>query len=79
MMIALPNLDRSFTCTLFWPRGAGSFAALRSPGRDHAATSGSTIPTSRALIPDLVDDYLHNPVGSLATVRCWPWVHHGAG
>ena len=26
-----------------------------------------------------MDDYLHNPIGSLATIRCWPWVHHGEG
>ena len=32
MMIALPNPDRSFTCTLFWPNGGtGSFASLTSP------------------------------------------------
>ena len=31
MMIALPNLDRSFTCTLFWT--GAEFAALRSPGQ----------------------------------------------
>ncbi|MGC1752534.1 MAG: NAD(P)/FAD-dependent oxidoreductase [Trebonia sp.] len=76
MMIALPNLDRSFTCTLFWT--GAEFAALRSPGqiRDHFRRH---YPDVAALIPDLVDDYLHNPIGSLATIRCWPWVHHGAG
>ena len=26
-------------------------------------------------MPDLAEDYLRNPVGSLVTVRCWPWVH----
>ena len=26
-------------------------------------------------MPTLVEDYRHNPVGSLVTVRCWPWVH----
>lgn len=76
MMIALPNLDRSFTCTLFWT--GAEFAALRGPGqiRDHFRRH---YPDVAALIPDLVDDYLHNPIGSLATIRCWPWVHHGAG
>jgi kynurenine 3-monooxygenase len=76
MMIALPNLDRSFTCTLFWT--GAEFAALRSPGqiRDHFRRHYSDV---AALIPDLIDDYLHNPIGSLATIRCWPWVHHGAG
>ena len=44
MMIALPNPDRSFTCTLFWPK-AGSFAALDTPERVLAALRASTIPT----------------------------------
>ncbi|HXC81163.1 MAG TPA: NAD(P)/FAD-dependent oxidoreductase [Trebonia sp.] len=76
MMIALPNLDRSFTCTLFWT--ADEFAALRTPQeivayfREHYADVVD-------LIPDLADDFLYNPVGSLATIRCWPWVHQGAG
>ena len=76
MMIALPNLDRSFTCTLFWT--GAEFAALRSPGqiRDHFRRH---YPDVAPLIPDLVDDYLLGPIGSLATIRCWPWVHHGAG
>ncbi|HEY7045709.1 MAG TPA: NAD(P)/FAD-dependent oxidoreductase [Jatrophihabitantaceae bacterium] len=73
MMIALPNLDRSFTCTLFWP--AGEFAAVTSPEahfREH-------YPDVVDLMPQLADDYRHNPVGSLVTIRCWPWVHHGDG
>ena len=76
MMIALPNLDRSFTCTLFWT--GEEFAALRCAGqiREHFAWH---YPDVAGLIPDLADDYLHNPVGSLATIRCWPWVHAGAG
>jgi kynurenine 3-monooxygenase len=76
MMIALPNLDRSFTCTLFWT--GAEFTALRSAEqvRDHFWRH---YPDAAALIPNLADDYLHNPIGSLATIRCWPWVHHGAG
>ena len=76
MMIALPNLDRSFTCTLFWT--GADFAALTTPGqiRGHFERH---YPDAAPLIPDLVDDYQHNPIGSLATIRCWPWVHHGEG
>jgi kynurenine 3-monooxygenase len=76
MMIALPNVDRSFTCTLFWT--SDEFAALGSPEQVHEHFR-HCYPDVIDLIPDLVDDYLHNPVGSLATIRCWPWVHHGAG
>jgi kynurenine 3-monooxygenase len=73
MMIALPNPDRSFTCTLFWPAsGAGSFAALADPAaiEEHFR---SHYPDVLALAPNLVDDYLNNPVGQLGTVRCTPW------
>ncbi|PZS36233.1 MAG: FAD-dependent monooxygenase [Pseudonocardiales bacterium] len=76
MMIALPNLDRSFTCTLFWPRA--ELDALDSP----AAIEGyfrAHYPDVVDLIPALVDDFTHNPIGSLVTVRCWPWVHAGEG
>jgi kynurenine 3-monooxygenase len=76
MMIALPNLDRSFTCTLFWT--AAEFAALASPPQVRAHFA-EHYPDVAGLIPDLADDYQHNPVGPLATIRCWPWVHHGDG
>lgn len=73
MMIALPNPDRSFTCTLFWPtHGTASFASLGSPAaiERHFATHYPDLPP---LAPNLVDDYQHNPVGVLGTVRCTPW------
>ncbi|GAB2959970.1 NAD(P)/FAD-dependent oxidoreductase [Micromonospora polyrhachis] len=77
MMIALPNPDRSFTCTLFWPTsGTSSFASLGSPAaiEQHFRTH---YPDVVPLAPNLVDDYLHNPVGLLGTVRCAPWQHGG--
>jgi kynurenine 3-monooxygenase len=74
MMIALPNTDKSFTCTLFWPKqGEGGFADLDTPQRirEHFLREyADAVP----LMPTLVDDFLHNPVGSLVTVRCRPWV-----
>ncbi|MCP2254510.1 kynurenine 3-monooxygenase [Prauserella aidingensis] len=73
MMIALPNPDRSFTCTLFWPTGGtASFASLSSPAaiERHFRTH---YPDLVPLAPSLVDDYLTNPVGLLGTVRCAPW------
>lgn len=77
MMIALPNPDRSFTCTLFWPtHGTRSFASLGSPA---AIERHFTIhyPDLVPLAPNLVDDYQHNPVGVLGTVRCTPWQSDG--
>jgi kynurenine 3-monooxygenase len=79
MMIALPNLDRSFTCTLFWPKnGADSFAALDT---DEKVLSyfRRHYPDVVDLMPALLDDYRYNPIGSLVTVRCWPWVSVGTG
>ncbi|MBK1782722.1 FAD-dependent oxidoreductase [Prauserella cavernicola] len=73
MMIALPNPDRSFTCTLFWPTsGTASFASLSSPAavqRYFAEQYPDVVP----LVPDLVTEYRENPVGLLGTVQCAPW------
>ena len=77
MMIALPNPDRSFTCTMFWPNtGPSSFEALDGPAtiERHFRTY---YPDVVPLAPNLVDDYLHNPVGLLGTVRCAPWQAEG--
>jgi len=77
MMIALPNRDGSFTCTLFWPHeGANSFAALG----DAAAVRRffeREFPDTVPLIPDLAEQYAANPIGSLVTIRCLPWHHRG--
>jgi kynurenine 3-monooxygenase len=73
MMIALPNRDRSFTCTLFWPfRGEHGLESLRTGveiRRFFAEHYADAVP----LMPTLEQDYLGNPTGSLVTVRCWPW------
>ncbi|NDU75861.1 NAD(P)-binding protein [Actinomadura sp. DSM 109109] len=76
MMIALPNLDRSFTCTLFWPKE--DFAALDTPAKVTAHFERH-YPDVAGLMPDLTADYERNPVGSLVTVRCWPWTRYGDG
>ncbi len=73
MMIALPNPDKTFTCTLFWPNGGTEcFAALSSPAavERYFATHYPDVPP---LIPNLVEEYQRNPVGLLGTVRCAPW------
>jgi kynurenine 3-monooxygenase len=73
MMIALPNLDGSFTCTLFWPfEGPNSFAALKTEA-DVLAYFRDQFPDAVPLIPTLARDFVTNPTGSLVTVRCRPW------
>ncbi len=73
MMIALPNADGSFTCTLFWPfDGENSFAAIRGES-DLLAFFHKEFPDAVPLMPTLVEDYFAHPVGSMVTVRCQPW------
>ncbi|MEP7326048.1 MAG: NAD(P)/FAD-dependent oxidoreductase [Gemmatimonadota bacterium] len=73
MMIALPNQDGSFTCTLFWAfEGANSFANLRGPD-DVLRFFQETYPDAVPLMPTLGHDFFANPTGSLVTVRCSPW------
>ncbi|MEU6645619.1 NAD(P)/FAD-dependent oxidoreductase [Saccharomonospora sp. NPDC046836] len=77
MMIALPNPDRSFTCTLFWPNsGMRSFASLGSPAAIERYF-GEQYPDVVPLLRDLVAEYQQNPVGLLGTVHCAPWQAHG--
>lgn len=77
MMIALPNLDGSFTCTLFFAhKGSPSFDELKSRD-DVARFFNEQFPDAVAMMPTLIDDYYANPESSLVTVRCAPWVSNG--
>ena len=73
MLIALPNIDHSFTVTLFLPRhGAVSFGALRNPAEIESFFRRE-FPGAAALIPDLAAQFLKNPQGHLGTVHAAPW------
>ena len=75
MLIALPNIDGSFTCTLFFPfEGSPSFKELDTveKARDFFAKQ---FPDALALMPDFNSDFRNNPTASLVTVKCWPWVN----
>lgn len=77
MMIALPNYDGSFTCTLFWPfEGPNSFANLQTR-EDVKQFFDDNFPDSVPHMPHLVDEYFQNPTNSLVTVRSGPWHHRG--
>ncbi len=77
MMIALPNPDGSFTCTLFYPfEGAASFDALRTDD-DVRRFFANEFPDAVPLMPTLLADYRANPTGAMVTVRCRPWQHQG--
>src|ERR1700731_2400675 len=73
MMIALPNPDSSFTCTLFWEfEGPRSFATTRASD-DVRRFFEEEFPDAVPLMPNLLDDFKNNPTGSLVTIRCAPW------
>jgi kynurenine 3-monooxygenase len=75
MMIALPNPDGSFTCTLFWEfEGPRSFATTKSDDEVRRFFD-QEFPDAVALMPSLVDDFRNNPTGSLVTIRCAPWFY----
>ncbi|MFT4926831.1 MAG: kynurenine 3-monooxygenase [Phenylobacterium sp.] len=76
MLIALPNLGGSFTVTLFCPNeGENSFAELTSKEKVTAFFT-EQFADALAVIPTLAEDFMANPTGHLATVRCDPW-HYG--
>jgi len=78
MLIALPNLDGSFTCTLFMAYdknfgGEKSFEYIDSNDKlnDFFKTN---FPDAFAMMPELTENYFQNPTGSLITIKCFPWV-----
>lgn len=74
MLIALPNMDGSFTCTLFFPfEGDPSFASLDTKEKVTAFFE-KTFADAMQLMPTLAEDFFNNPTSSLITVKCFPWV-----
>ena len=75
MMIALPNPDGSFTCTLFWQfEGPRSFATTQSDD-DVRRFFDEEFSDALPLMPTLLEDFRQNPTGSLVTIRCAPWFY----
>jgi kynurenine 3-monooxygenase len=75
MMIALPNPDGSFTCTLFWEfEGPRSFATTNTDD-DVQRFFDEEFPDAVPLMPTLLEDFKNNPTGSLVTIRCAPWYY----
>jgi kynurenine 3-monooxygenase len=75
MMIALPNPDGSFTCTLFWEfEGPRSFSTTKTDD-DVRRFFDEEFPDAVPLMPTLREDFKNNPTGSLVTIRCAPWYY----
>ncbi|WKN44592.1 FAD-dependent oxidoreductase [Tunicatimonas pelagia] len=77
MLIALPNADKSFTCTLFLAyEGKESFAKLNSPA-DVTRFFETQFPDALAVMPELTEDFFQNPTSDLVTIKCFPWSRYG--
>ena len=75
MMIALPNPDGSFTCTLFWEfKGPRSFESTKTDD-EVCDFFREEFPDAVQLMPTLLEDFWNNPTGSLVTIRCAPWYY----
>ena len=73
MLIALPNIDGSFTATLFMARtGPDSFETLTDPGRIQALFQ-SQFADAADHMPNLIGDFTAHPQGQLGTVHARPW------
>jgi kynurenine 3-monooxygenase len=73
MLIALPNLDGSFTLTLFFPRkGELSFESLDTIDKAEDFFR-ETFPDALELIPHFREEYAANPASAMVIVKCFPW------
>ena len=78
MLIALPNMDGSFTVTLFlsYSEGAYNFDNLKSKEKITEFFKRD-FPDTLELIPDIFHEFTTNPTGALGTVKCSPWAYKG--
>jgi len=77
MIIALPNLDGSFTVTMFHPyngkEGLDALTTKEKVKQFFEKHFADLIP----YMPTYLDDYFNNPTGTLGTIRCAPWQAYG--
>ena len=83
MMIAMPDIDGSFSAMLFLPRKGDhrmpwGFAELDSWIRQEAFMDFN-FPDAKPMIPDLAKQFSENPVGQMGTIRCSRWHVDGRG
>lgn len=78
MLIALPNMDGSFTVTLFLSYDDGEYNFNNLTTEDKiTAFFQEQFPDALALIPSIKDEFINNPTGALGTVKCSPWHYLG--
>ncbi|MEM8510490.1 MAG: NAD(P)/FAD-dependent oxidoreductase [Bacteroidota bacterium] len=75
MLIAMPNIDGSFTCTLFLPfEGAISFENITSK-KEAKAFFKQYFPNVSKEIEDLTKSFMKNPTSAMVTMKCYPWTY----
>ena len=77
MIIALPNLDGSYTLTMFHPFDTEIGFDQLTDKEKVSQFFEEYYPTLLPLIPHYLEEYFENPVGSLGTIKCYPWQAHG--
>ena len=78
MLIALPNLDGSFTVTLFLSHNEGEYNFRNLTTRKVVTEFfKKEFPDALKLMPNLTDDFFSNPTSALGTVKCSPWHYKG--
>ena len=78
MLIALPNMDGSFTVTLFLSYSEGEFHFENLTSKEKIIEFFKRdFPDSLELIPDILHEFETNPTGKLGTVKCNPWAYKG--
>ncbi|WP_242133453.1 FAD-dependent oxidoreductase [Aestuariivivens marinum] len=78
MLIALPNLDGSFTVTLFLSYDEGEYN-FNNLTNDKIVLEffKKEFPDALAIMPNLLKDFFKNPTAALGTVKCSPWHYKG--
>lgn len=75
MLIAMPNLDGSFTCTLFLPfEGEISFEKIKTES-DAEQFFNTYFPDIKSDISNLTRDFFKNPTSAMVTMKCYPWTY----
>lgn len=75
MLIAMPNLDGSFTCTLFMPyEGDISFESIKTK-EDARAFFSTHFPNVMPDLDNLIEDFFKNPTSAMVTMKCFPWTY----
>jgi kynurenine 3-monooxygenase len=76
MLIALPNFDGSFTCTLFMPFDNHEYCFNKLTNRAEVETFFKEVfPDFFQLMPDVADSWEDHPLSALALIRCYPWTN----